>query len=94
MGAHFDCKQAALVGVRKLRECLPGITDCCLRKYVSILVCHTDMVLLISEVDADYRSVLFGFHRRIRSQTAGAASTPSHPISCVAGDGEEGRKEP
>ena len=47
------------------------------------------MVFLISEVDADYRSVLFGFHRRTRSQTAGAASTllirsALRPCRCAA----------
>lgn len=30
---------------------------------LSILVCCTKMVFLISEVDADYRSVLFCFHK-------------------------------
>ena len=51
------------------------IADGLFRYDFSVLVCDADMVFLISEVDADYRSVLFGFHRRTRSQTAGAAST-------------------
>jgi len=61
--SHFDCKEPAAVFVGQSGQPFFVIGHRLFGKDLSVLVCHTDVVFLIPEVDADYRSVLFCFHR-------------------------------
>ena len=61
--SHFDCKEPAAVLVGQSGQPFFVIGHRLFGKDLSVLVCHTDVVFLIPEVDADYRSVLFCFHR-------------------------------
>jgi hypothetical protein len=86
--ADLNSKKSSLVFVRQLSQLFLIIGHRLFAKDVSVLVSNAHVVFLIAEIDADYRSELFSvriyfcsFHKMTRSQAAGAASTPSHPIS-------------
>ena len=66
MNAHLDDKECSFVLVGQLGNLCVVIADGLFRYDFSVLVCDADMVFFISEVDADYRSVLL-VHRSTRS---------------------------
>ncbi|MDQ8209746.1 hypothetical protein QEH52_19665, partial [Coraliomargarita sp. SDUM461003] len=74
MRAHLDREKSAAMFMGEFGQTLLIISYRFLAKDISGLVSDANMMFLIAEVDADYRSVLFSFHRRTRSQIAGATS--------------------